>query len=209
MNEKHLSTQTLFTIGHSNHELDQFVELLHQHNVTAIADVRSSPYSRFNPQFNRDVLEIAMRRHRIHYAYVGDQLGARRSETDCYVDRKARYDLIAKTPTFAEGLSRIRRGLADHQVALMCAEKDPLMCHRTILICRHLRESAIEIAHILEDGSLESMRQAEDRLLALMRLPSQNLFRSKDELIEEAYDKQAEKIAYVEPKPALNGVKVL
>lgn len=209
MSEKPPSTRTLFTIGHSNHELDRFAELLRQHNVTAIADVRSSPYSRFNPQFNRDVLEAALRRRGVRYVFVGDELGARRSETDCYVDRKARYDLIAKTPEFAEGLARIRRGLADHQVALMCAEKDPLTCHRTILICRHLRGFAIEIAHILEDGSLESMQQAEDRLLALMRVPSQDLFRGKDELIEEAYDKQAEKIAYVEPEPAPDGVKAL
>jgi len=207
MNEKSPSTRTLFTIGHSNHELDRFAELLHQHNVTVIADVRSSPYSRFNPQFNRDVLDIALRRREVHYVYVGDELGARRSEADCYVDRKARYDLIAKTPAFAEGLSRIRRGLADHQVAIMCAEKDPLACHRTILICRNLRGFGIEIAHILEDGRLESMQQAEDRLLALMRLPSQDLFRDRKELIEEAYDKQAEKIAYVEPEPAPNGVK--
>lgn len=209
MSEKPPSTRTLFTIGHSNHELDRFVELLRQHNVTAIADVRSSPYSRFNPQFNRDVLEISLQRRGIHYVFVGDELGARRSETECYVDRRARYDLIAKTPVFAEGLARIQGGLADRQVALMCAEKDPLTCHRTILICRHLRGFAIEIAHILEDGSLESMDQAEDRLLTLMRLPCQDLFRSKDELIEEAYDMQAQKIAYVEPEPASDGVKAL
>ena len=91
----------------------------------------------------------------------------------------------------------------------MCAEKDPLTCHRTILICRHLRGFSIEIAHILEDGSLESMQQAEDRLLKLMRVPSQDLFRGKDKLIEEAYDKQAEKIAYVKPDPAPDGVKAL
>ncbi len=80
---------------------------------------------------------------------------------------------------------------------VLCAEKDPLTCHRTILVCRHLR-SDLAIRHILEDGTIETNEQGEERLLALLNMPSATLFQSKDDLIEEAYDRQGERIAFVE-----------
>jgi len=187
----------LFTIGHSNHELDHFIELLKKHGITAIADVRSEPYSRFNSQFNRESLKTALRPLGIAYAFLGGELGARRKEPQCYEGGVAQYALIAKTIDFAKGLSRIRKGLHSHRVALMCAEKDPLDCHRMILVCRHLRSPAITIAHILEDGSLESMENAEDRLLRLYHSQGEDLFRSREELIEEAYERRAERLQYV------------
>ncbi len=172
------------------------------HAVTAVADVRSHPHSRFNPQFDRQALRTALSQHAIHYVFLGEQLGARRKETQCYVNGKVGYELIAKTPSFAEGLARLRLGIKSHRIALMCAEKDPLTCHRTVLICRHLLEDPIEILHILEDGSLETMTRAEERLLEITGLPQEDLFRCRNELIREAYKIQAERIAYVESETA-------
>ena len=190
-------TCSLFTIGHSGHSLDRFLKLLVVNGVTAVADVRSRPYSRFNPQFNREVLGNFLRSNRIYYVFLGDELGARRVEPECYVANKARYDRIVQLPTFQSGLTRVRNGLADHRIALMCAEKDPITCHRSILVCRHLRDGATTINHILEDGSLESGVSAESRLLGLLRLDMPELFGSREEMVERAYDAQAEKIAYV------------
>lgn len=204
------STDTcLFTIGHSNHEMSEFVSLLTRHGITAIADVRSHPYSRFHGQFNREVLAECLNRAEIQYVFLGRELGARRSERESYRENQARYDLIARLPAFREGLSRLRRGLITHRIALLCAEKDPITCHRTVLVCRHLRSEPIRIQHILDDGSIETMEQAEARLLEAVKLPSEHLFRPRSELIEEAYDMQAERIAYTESEaqPMPNGAR--
>jgi uncharacterized protein (DUF488 family) len=185
----------LFTVGHSNLESDAFIAMLKEFGVTAIADVRSSPYSRFCPQFNTDVLKRALKGHGIAYVLLGDELGARRNEEDCYVDDVARYDLIANTDAFAKGIQRLRAGLASHRVALLCAEKDPLTCHRMVLVCRHLRDS-VPIVHIIGPGECETQEQAESRLLKAVGLPDRDLFRTRAELLDEAYTKQGDQIAY-------------
>jgi uncharacterized protein (DUF488 family) len=197
MAEHRCELPVLYTIGHSNHDLAKFLELLRRHEIAAIADVRSHPYSRYNPQFNRESLEPALARGRLEYVFLGEELGARRSEPECYAGDAVRYDLVAESALFRAGLDRLRRGMANYRVALMCAEKDPLTCHRTILICRHLRADVAEIRHILEDGSSETNEAAERRLLALLKLPPRDLFRGEAEMIEQAYDLQGEKIAYV------------
>ena len=112
-----------------------------------------------------------------------------------------KFDLVAQLPIFREGLARLRSIALAAPVALLCAEKDPLACHRTILVCRHLRKENLAIRHILEDGSIETHADAENRLLAMMKLPPGDLFQSKEELVEEAYDRQGERIAFVDSGP--------
>jgi uncharacterized protein (DUF488 family) len=187
----------LFTIGHSTHSWEQFHELLTQHYVDAIADVRSSPFSARMPQFNREPLEKLLKRSGIHYVFLGEELGARRAEPECYVDGVARYERIAMTPAFTSGLTRIQNGLRRFRIALLCAEKDPLECHRTILVCRRLRGAA-EIQHILANGSLEPQDQAETRLMTEERIPDDDFFTDREKLLARAYDRRGEKIAYHE-----------
>ena len=189
--------KTLFTIGHSNRELQEFIDLLHENQITAVADVRSQPFSEYTPHFNRDPLASALRESEFSYVFLGEELGARRGERCCYVEGKARYDLIAQTPLFQQGLDRIRKGQEKHRVALMCSEKDPLTCHRSILISRILR-SEYQIQHIIAAEELESHAQLEERLLDLWRLKEPNLFMELPERVEAAYSNQAEQIAYVE-----------
>jgi len=195
--------QAVFTIGHSNLEFARFVALLKQHGVQAVADVRSSPNSQYNPQFNREALQRALRDTGISYVFLGEELGARRSERECYVDGRADYSLITQTPAFIRGLDRIIQGAAKMRVAMMCAEKDPLDCHRCVLVSPRLCERGIEVRHILSDGSLESQQQAESRLARLFDLPEQELFRSAGEILAEAYRLQGERIAYQEGALAL------
>lgn len=207
MNEDVIAASCLFTIGHSDHEIPVFLSLLLRHGVSAIADVRSQPYSRFHSQFNRETLAELLGRAGIRYLFLGRELGARRAESESYRGKQARYDLICKLPAFGEGLSRLRREAAVQRICLLCAEKDPITCHRTILVCRQLRADPIDIRHILEDGSLETTQQAESRLLETVGLPAANLFQDPSQLVEEAYDIQAQRIAYTEsePPPATKG----
>jgi uncharacterized protein (DUF488 family) len=187
----------VFTIGHSTHPLPDFQALLRRHNVTAICDVRSTPFSRTNPQFNRENLKISLPTVGMVYVFLGAELGARSTDPECYVDGKVQYDRLARTELFRKGIDRIRDGMREHCIALMCAEKDPLQCHRTILVARHLDEAGITVEHIREDGHLESHDQALSRLLATLKLSTDNMFRSRRELIEDAYRFQGERIAYV------------
>lgn len=193
----------LFTIGHSNHSLEHFFKLLRLHRIQDLVDVRSSPYSARLPQFNREPLDAALRAAGIQYLFLGAELGARRSERNCYVEGVARYDRIAKTPAFQSGLERVTKGIQEFRCALMCAEKDPLECHRTILVCRHLRDVA-QIKHILADGSLEPHDEAETRLMAEERVPAEDFFTPREQLLDRAYDQRGGKTAYhetAEPVP--------
>jgi uncharacterized protein (DUF488 family) len=133
---------------------------------------------------------------------LGQELGARRNERECYVDQKVEFAIVARLPLFRQGLHYLRQSIAGSRTVLLCAEKDPLTCHRTILVCRCLRKDDIDIRHILEDGTIEKHADAENRLLALMKMPSRSLFQSKDDLIEEAYDRQGERIAFADSPAA-------
>jgi uncharacterized protein (DUF488 family) len=128
--------------------------------------------------------------------YLGKELGPRSDDPACYINGKVHYELLSKTPKFKEGLKRIKKGVEGYRVAIMCAEKDPVTCHRTILVCRHLRGKDFQISHILEDGSLEDNSETERRLMKMLKIPEQTLFEQPEELVERAYDLQGERIAY-------------
>lgn len=188
----------VFTIGHSTHSIDEFLKLLRSHSVTAVADVRSAPYSRFNPQFNRESLERALKTAGISYVFLGRELGARSDDPGCYENGRVRYERLAKTTVFRSGLDRVIKGSKSHRIALMCAEKDPLDCHRTLLVTRELAAQGISVAHILADGALEPHSEAMTRLLKVVGLPETDLFRSLEQLLAEASKRQEERIAYVD-----------
>ncbi|MDB9535752.1 DUF488 domain-containing protein [Dolichospermum planctonicum CS-1226] len=212
----------IFTIGHSNHTIETFIELLHRNQVTALADVRSSPYSRRFPQFNQSALKTALKTVNIAYVPLGDDLGARPRNRNCYINGMARYDLIAATEAFKIGLNRLIQGSEKYQISLMCAEQDPIVCHRAILICPHLKNAGLEIYHIHKNGDLESNEDLENRVLKQNNLyklsadlhlqspvkqlslfdlrPIQTIEKplSRAELVEKAYQLQSEKVAYTE-----------
>ena len=189
----------LFTIGHSTRTLDEFLSLLKQNEINAVADVRSSPFSRHMPHFNRDALQQSLKTHGIQYVFLGDELGARREEQECYVEGVAKYELIEKTAAFAEGLERIRKGTSLFRIAMMCAEKDPLTCHRTILVARALRDE-YQIRHIVTENKVLSQEELEQQLLSRWNMSHPELFQEPGEVLEEAYRRQSDEIAYAVPK---------
>ncbi len=192
--------EEIFTIGHSKHSIEQFIALLTAYNISVVADVRSSPYSQYSPQFNSEALQQGLCNADIKYVFLGKELGARRAEASCYIEGQAKYDLIKDLPLFRTGLDRVLQGVEQRRVALMCSESDPLVCHRTILVCRELRKlfPELRIKHILEDGCIESQEDIEKRLIKLHKLQPE-LFgdlNSTSGLVNKAYDIQSERIAY-------------
>jgi uncharacterized protein (DUF488 family) len=187
----------VFTIGHSTHTQEDFTELLEGHRITAVCDVRSKPYSRMNPQFNRENLAEALASHSIEYRFLGKELGARSEDPSCYEGDKVRFSKLAGTQLFKDGLTRVRRGLKEgFRIALMCAEKEPLDCHRTILIAPQLIALGIAVQHIHADGHLEPHDAASLRLARLFDLDENHMFSSEEELIADAYRLQEERIAF-------------
>jgi uncharacterized protein (DUF488 family) len=186
----------ILTIGHSNHPIEAFLELLQRHGVTAVSDVRSRPYSRYVPQYSREPLKAALARAGIAYVFLGKELGARSENPACYKQGKVQYECLAREPQFAEGIKRVTDGMQKHSIALMCAEKDPLECHRTLLVARRLHEAGIEVAHIHADGSLEGHGMLESRLLRACKMPEGDMFKPRSEFVSEAYAVQGEKVAY-------------
>ncbi|KKJ01674.1 DUF488 domain-containing protein [Prochlorothrix hollandica] len=200
-----LKLPQLFTIGYDHWDFADFVDCLRDHGVTALADVRSHPYSRRFPQFCQGSLQETLPLAGLAYGFLGQQLGARSPDPACYDGGKAQYSRIAATDPFAQGLARLQQGLQRHTIVLMCAEQDPITCHRAILICRSLRHWPIAIHHILKDGSLESQSALETRLLHLHAPPAAaqlSLFDppqpsgSREECLERAYACQGDRIAY-------------
>lgn len=207
----------LFSIGHSNYEIDVFISLLQKHGVTAVADVRSHPYSRFLSHFNRVALQESLAKEGIRYVFLGRELGARPSNQECYVNGKAIYERIAATEAFHKGIQRVLNGLKKHKLSLMCAEKDPLTCHRAVLVCQHLTHFDLSISHILKNGDLESHNHLEERMLTkhgfteftevspretqLSLFAQQNSgLLTREESLKQAYKLQGDEIAYVEKR---------
>lgn len=188
--------QTVFTIGHSTHPQDRLIALLKTHGVTALCDVRSKPYSRMNPQFNKEDLKQALHKAGISYVFLGKELGARSEDPSCYDGGKVQYDRLAQTEIFREGLGRIEEGIRKYRISLMCAEKEPLECHRTVLVARHLDAAGHVVQHIHADGSLESHEDAMNRLLRQLHLPEHDMFRSRKDILADAYRLQEKRIAY-------------
>jgi len=192
----------IFTIGHSTHKTADFIELLKRHRISLVCDVRSMPYSRYSHQFNKEIIKQSLLESKIEYLFLGEELGARSKNSSCYDKGKIQYQLLAEDSLFKKGLQRVITEGKKHRLALMCAEAEPLDCHRTILICRELYKtqsfSKSHIQHILSNGSLNTHKEIEGELLKKFKLDHPDMFNSEEKRIEKAYHKQEQKIAYTD-----------
>lgn len=194
---------SLFTIGYSGLTTSRFLELLRSHKTDVLCDVRSVPHSRYRPEFSRGDLKRSLNDAGIKYAFFGAELGARPKNSSVYRSGQAVHNLIAAKDFFQSGLNRIRTGVVDHTLVLLCSERDPLECHRAVLVCRHLTDLRDQIAHIHTDGRIESHVKFEQRLVAhhnLTPLPLLSGDLQWDAALCEAYDKQSSLIAFTETK---------
>jgi uncharacterized protein (DUF488 family) len=188
---------TILTIGHSRHSLEQFIALLEGAQVTAIADVRSAPMSRFSPHFNRGALAASLAAQGIDYVFLGKELGGRPERPELYTDGVADYEKMAASAEFRAGLAQLKEAAERRRIAMMCSEADPLDCHRCLLVGRALAGAGIDVGHILASGKVITHDEAEDRLLELENLADAGLLlRSRAERLVEAYRSRNRKAAY-------------
>jgi uncharacterized protein (DUF488 family) len=146
----------IYTVGHSNVSQEAFIALLQQHGIEVLVDVRSAPYSKYVPHFNGDALKQAVVRAGVKYVYLGRELGGKPREPRFYdSEGHIRYDLIAESPQFQEGIERLLRGVREHRVAIMCNEEDPHECHRRLLVGRVLTARGVAVLHIRGDGRIQ------------------------------------------------------
>jgi uncharacterized protein (DUF488 family) len=193
----------LFSVGHSNHSAEAFVAVLRRAGVTAIADVRSSPYSRRLPQFNREELLATLRTNEIAYVFLGDLLGGRPQSPALYdPDGVVNYERVRQTESFRDGLGRLLAGAERFAIAMMCSEADPLDCHRGLMITPALVEQGVAPGHLRKDGTLETNAELEERLLRETKLAGRleatlfELAPPRGEVLAEAYRAMAHKKAF-------------
>lgn len=186
----------VYTIGYSGRSLAELLGLLGEHAITAVADVRSQPYSKFSVEFNQDPLRRALADAGISYVFLGAELGARTSDEGCYVEGKVQYDRLARTAPFCAGLDRVDKGRSNHTITMLCAESDPLMCHRCILVSRHLAGRGISVRHILENGLPEEHEATIGRLVLTLRIPEIYPSWSETEMRSLAYRIRGDQIPY-------------
>jgi uncharacterized protein (DUF488 family) len=184
----------LLTIGHSNLAADRFMALLTGAGVTAVTDVRSIPFSRWCPWFSAKALAQRLAGEGIAYIALGEQLGGRPRDPKLYRNGVADYEAIASRPEFVAGLERVADEIARHRVCLMCAEREPLDCHRCLLVGRALTERGLTLGHIRADGTIEPHAATEERLLALAGHDA-DLFRDRAERLADAYRGRAQAVA--------------
>ncbi len=186
----------LLTIGHSNMPAERFANLLRDAGVNAIADVRSTPASRRFPWFSGKNLAARLRQDGILYLPFGDTLGGRPRESSLYGDGIADYEAMARRPEFCRGLDRLCAAAAQHRVCLMCAEREPLDCHRCLLVARALAARGIGIGHILHDGAVTPHAAIERQLLADYGDGIDLFSAGQSDRLAAAYRRRARAVAY-------------
>jgi uncharacterized protein (DUF488 family) len=159
----------LFSIGHSNHALATFLELLRQHQIEVLVDLRSHPYSSYAPYFDLSSIKEAVASVGIKYIFMGKELGGRPDGEEFYdVEGHVLYWRVAESPLFLEGIGRLESGIVKFRVALMCSEENPSACHRRLLVGRVLASRGIQLEHIRGNGKVQTegeLQTEEERLL--------------------------------------------
>ena len=194
MGEKSTEPLSCYTIGHSNNTIEEFIQLLETNNINQIVDVRSYPYSKYVPHFNKEELEIKLIEHGFSYLFMGDNLGGKYNDPELlFSDGSVDYTKVSQTIEFAEGIQNLIEEIkSDKIIAIMCSEKDPFDCHRFVLISHQLEKNGITVKHILGNGDVILNDALEEKLIHQYNIDFQQatLFgpaKTKAEALEEAY----------------------
>jgi uncharacterized protein (DUF488 family) len=193
-------SKVIFTVGHSNYEPDKFIRILKNHSIEMLIDVRSAPYSKYCPQFNKDVIEQILINNGLKYLFLGSELGARPKDENCYLSGKVSFEKLKDSEPFKKGILSVLEQSSDYKLALMCSEKEPINCHRAILISRVLEQQGHTVKHIIDENELLDHKELEAQLLRKFKI-EKTLFDtdSSEQLnLQEAYQQQEKMISYQE-----------
>ncbi|MEQ8284032.1 DUF488 domain-containing protein [Thalassospira sp.] len=158
--------QIIYTVGYAGHDRDSLLALFKSHGITAVADIRTFKRSSYWTAFDSESFAPFLRENGIAYVFMGDVMGGKPQMPDLYPGGQLDYDLMAKRPDFKAGIERLVSGAGKYRICLMCAEKDPLDCHRTLLIAPALKEAEFDLRHLVE-GRVEAQSETEDRMIAM------------------------------------------
>ena len=202
-----MKTKDLYTVGHSNHQIDYFLELLKFKEINCLIDVRSTPASGYSPHFNQLPLKNYLKNNDILYMHFKDEFGARH-EQESVLDENGQvnFELFRKTNEFKKGVERVKKGFSKgYKIALMCSEGNPLECHRFSMISVYLNKTGYNVYHILKNKTIKSHIQLEQELLEKYRkkLPTPSLFEpniNESQIIKEAYKLHNKEIGWITNK---------
>ena len=196
----------IFTIGHSVHKPKDFINLLKKFDINCIVDVRSTPYSKFNPTFNLENIRVMLKGAGIYYISMGKELGARRDDKSLYhKDGYLDFEKVRKDEFFLKGIDRVKDGISkNYKIALMCSEKDPFNCHRCILVAKEFYDQGYEVKNILPNGDILTQEQIEERLIEKyfpnrLQMKIESVLGndlSEEEMIAESYKRRNAEIGY-------------
>lgn len=197
----------IYTIGHSNITTQAFLELLNKYNIEAIVDIRSVPFSRFTPHFNKNELKKTLKDNEIHYVPMYKELGARREEPEVYDKGQVQFDKVMTLDIYKKGIERVLQGAESYRVAIMCACGKAEKCHRTPMIVQELEKHDIEIIHITTGGSVEFHDDMISRLAGNKKTEEQSdMFNEGNDKTDkiEIYKKLSRQVAYKKPSQSLS-----
>ncbi len=206
-----LTKSEVLSVGHSSRTGLEFLAVLEAWEVSAIADVRSTPWSKRNPQFNRDILKFELESRGISYRFMGRSLGGRPSLASLYSNGVADYEKMAGAPAYKQAIMRVQAAAKNHRLALLCSEHDPIECHRCLLVGRSLDEVGVKMIHILSENFAQSQQEIEGRLLKLTGENQSNFLQPRIDVLSHVYKEWSERVAYSKPKytPSENDVRDL
>jgi uncharacterized protein (DUF488 family) len=185
----------VFTIGYAGLSKEGICKILHQHGIQAIADVRSSPYSKTFPDFGKDQMPKWLQENGVRYVYLGIELGPRSNSDKHYKEGQVQFDILSQTEAFQTGIRRLKNGSEKMRIAIMCAENDPMTCHRSLLVAEFGQEEGLRFSHILKNGSVETHEEMLKRAMKTLGI-APDMFLSEDACLKIAHQQLCKKYAY-------------
>ncbi len=199
-----MENQIIYTVGHSTHQLDYFLELIKEYKINCIVDVRSSPASSYNPQYNQEPFKNYLKSNGVMYLHFPEEFGARQRDPDLLDDEgKLDFEKFRKTWAFNHGLERIWKGIEKgYNIAIMCSESEPLDCHRFSMVSVGLKNDGFLVKHIYKDKTIKSQEELEEELLKRYekKLPQKNLFEpdiTTEQQLKAAYKLKNKEIGFM------------
>lgn len=187
----------IFTIGHSNYPYEKFIRMIKKYDINCVVDIRETPYSKYNIQYNREAFKESLKKDNIAYIYMGNEFGAKRQTKESYNEEGyADFTKVIKEDIFLKGVERLKKGIEmGYKIVLLAAMQDPIRCHRSIMLGRYLNQNGFNIKYILHEGNLGNQNDIEESLLNKYFIDRNQLSidtllgtsKTRDDMIEEGY----------------------